>query len=124
MWISTQGTGQSWKVLSALKGSNLKPSGGSKAGQQQKAENEVVVGKETLGNRRIEREPTKPAAPLACVIIKSIFYFILKKSPSFSDTLHGHTMARENQDLKQDSFKALMAVCVTESIIQRHSSFV
>lgn len=52
MWISTQGTDQSWKVLSAPKGSNLQPGAGSLArqqpGQQQKAEDKVIVADETL----------------------------------------------------------------------------
>lgn len=38
LWISTQGTNKSREVLSALKGSNLKPSGSSGLARQQKAE--------------------------------------------------------------------------------------
>lgn len=47
---------------------------------------------------------------LLSVIIKSILFFILKKSPSFNDKLYGHTMDNR-QDLKQDSSKGVMAVC-------------
>lgn len=109
MWISTQGTDKSWKVLSAWKSLIWSPWGSDSARERpiqnsQKSRKKSVLYTRVLGNHWIERVTTKPGAYLLSVIIISRHF-------SMANYTVPPLQREKTKILKQDSFKGVMAVC-------------